>query len=110
VITQKPDIKQRLKAEDIPAIARTQQQLLDTLSTYVKPGGTLVYSTCSILPEENALQVKAFLERHPNFTLEPLPAAFPQELRQQQGEYGLQLQAYRDGVEGFFIARMRRAR
>ena len=110
VITQKPDIKQRLKAEDIPAIARTQQQLLDTLSTYVKPGGTLVYSTCSILPEENALQVKAFLERHPNFTLEPLPATFPQELRQQQGEYGLQLQAYRDGVEGFFIARMRRAR
>ncbi len=108
VITQKPDIKQRLQAEDIPAIAETQKKLLDTLSTYVKVGGTLVYSTCSILPEENALQVKAFLERNPGFALEPLPATFPKELRQQQGENGLQLQAYRDGVEGFFIARMRR--
>lgn len=110
VVTQKPDIKQRLKAEDIPAIAETQKKLLDTLSAYVKVGGTLVYSTCSILPEENALQVKAFLERHPNFALEPLPASFPQELRSRQGEHGLQLQAYRDGVEGFFIARMRRVR
>jgi 16S rRNA (cytosine967-C5)-methyltransferase len=110
VVTQKPDIKQRLKAEDIPAIAETQKKLLDTLSAYVKPGGTLVYSTCSILPEENALQVKAFLERHPNFALETLPASFPQQLRARQSDYGLQLQAYRDGVEGFFIARMRRVR
>lgn len=110
VVTQKPDIKQRLKAEDIPAIVETQQKLLDILCTYVKAGGTLVYSTCSILPEENALQVKAFLERHPEFTLEPLPASFPQQLRQQQGPYGLQLQAYRDQVEGFFIARLRRVR
>ncbi len=110
VVTQKPDIKQRLKAEDIPAIVETQQKLLDTLCTYVKPGGTLVYSTCSILPEENSLQVKAFLERHPEYTLETLPLSFPQQLRQQQGQYGLQLQAYRDQVEGFFIARLRRVR
>ena len=110
VITDKPDIKQRLQAEDIPAIVATQKQLLDTLCTYVKKGGTLVYSTCSILPEENALQVKAFLERNPNFALETLPASFPQQLRARQSDYGLQLQAYRDGVEGFFIARMRRVR
>ncbi|MBE5794728.1 MAG: 16S rRNA (cytosine(967)-C(5))-methyltransferase RsmB [Clostridiales bacterium] len=110
VITDKPDIKQRLKAEDIPAIVETQKQLLDTLCTYVKVGGTLVYSTCSILPEENSQQVAAFLERHPNFALETLPVSFPESLRKQQGDYGLQLQAYRDGVEGFFIARLRRMR
>ena len=110
VITDKPDIKQRLQAEDIPAIVATQKQLLDTLCTYVKKGGTLVYSTCSILPEENSQQVAAFLERHPEFVLETLPETFPQQLRKQQGPFGLQLQAYRDGVEGFFIARLRRVR
>ena len=110
VITDKPDIKQRLKAEDIPAIVETQKQLLDTLCAYVKVGGTLVYSTCAILPEENSQQVAAFLERHPNFALETLPVSFPESLRKQQGDYGLQLQAYRDGVEGFFIARLRRMR
>ncbi|MBE5801287.1 MAG: 16S rRNA (cytosine(967)-C(5))-methyltransferase RsmB [Clostridiales bacterium] len=110
VMTQKPDIKQRLKEEDISAIAETQKQLLDNLCQYVKVGGTLVYSTCSILPEENEKQVAAFLERHPNYQLEPLPTSFPQSLRQLQGKNGLQLQAYRDGVEGFFIARMRRVR
>ena len=69
-----------------------------------------MYSTCSILPEENSQQVAAFLERHPEFVLETLPETFPQQLRKQQGPFGLQLQAYRDGVEGFFIARLRRVR
>ncbi len=110
VLAQKPDIKQRLKAEDIPAIVETQKNLLNTVCRYVKKGGTLVYSTCSILPEENALQVKAFLSDHPEFELTTLPAAFPEELRKQQGDYGLQLLGSRDGVEGFFIAPMRRVR
>lgn len=110
VLAQKPDIKLRLKPEDIPAIVDTQKRLLDTVSRYVRPGGTLVYSTCSILPEENSEQVRAFLAAHPGFVLEPLPASFPEELRALQGAYGLQLLGCRDGVEGFFIARMRRAR
>ena len=110
VLTQKPDVKLRLKPQDIPAIVETQKMLLDTVCRYVKKGGTLVYSTCSILPEENAQQVQAFLERHPEYELTPMPTAFPEELRKQQGAYGLQLLGCRDGVEGFFIARMRRVR
>ena len=110
VLTQKPDIKLRLKPEDIPAIVDTQKRLLDTVCRYVKKGGTLVYSTCSILPEENALQMKDFLERHPEYELQTMPASFPEELRKQQGSHGLQLLGCRDGVEGFFIARMRRVR
>ena len=110
VLSQKPDIKLRLKKEDIPAIVDSQKRLLNSVCRYVKPGGTLVYSTCSILPCENAEQVKAFLESHPEFTLEALPLSFPEELRKLQGPYGLQLLGCRDGVEGFFIARMRRAR
>ena len=69
-----------------------------------------MYSTCSILPEENSLQVKAFLESHPEFELIALPESFPGELLEKQTENGLQLLGCRDGVEGFFIARMRRVR
>ncbi len=110
VLTQKPDIKLRLKPEDIPAIVETQRQLLDAVSRYVKPGGTLVYSTCSLLPEENAQQVEAFLQRNTNFAIEPVPLSFPEELRKLQTPNGLQLLGCRDGVEGFFIAKMRRVR
>lgn len=110
VISQKPDIKLRLKPEDIPAIVESQKRLLNTVCRYVKKGGTLVYSTCSILPEENAQQMKGFLEAHPEYELIDLPDSFPEELRKQQTEYGLQLLGCRDGVEGFFIARMRRVR
>ena len=110
VLSQKPDIKLRLKEEDIPAIVDTQGRLLDTVCRYVRPGGALVYSTCSLLPEENADRVRTFLQAHPNFTLEPLPTSFPEELRARQTPCGLQLLGCRDGVEGFFIARMRRVR
>lgn len=110
VLVEKPDIKHRLKDEDIAALAATQQKLLETVSRYVKPGGVLVYSTCSILPEENRMQVERFLQNNPSFHLEPLPLTIPEELRKKQGEYGLQLLPHRDGVEGFFIARMRRVR
>ena len=110
VLSQKPDIKLRLKQEDIPAIVDTQGRLLDTVCRYVRPGGALVYSTCSLLPEENGDRVRAFLASHPNFALEPLPTSFPAELRERQTACGLQLLGCRDGVEGFFIARMRRVR
>ncbi len=110
VLSQKPDVKLRLKPEDIPAIVETQRRLLDTVSRYVRSGGVLVYSTCSLLPEENSLQIQAFLENHPNFAIDPLPLSFPEELRRRQTQYGLQLLGCRDGVEGFFIARMKRVR
>lgn len=110
VLSQKPDIKLRLKQEDIPAIVDTQGRLLDTVCRYVRPGGALVYSTCSLLPEENGERVRTFLASHPNFVLESLPATFPEELRERQTPFGLQLLGCRDGVEGFFIARMRRVR
>ena len=110
VMAQKPDLKYRLKEEDIPAIVETQKRLLNTLCLYVRPGGTLVYSTCSILPEENAEQLRAFLAEHEDFSIEPLPLTYPEALRAQQTALGLQLFGYRDGVEGFYIARLHRAR
>ncbi len=108
VLTNKPDLKYRLQPEDVTAIVTQQQKLLNALSLFVKPGGVLVYSTCSILPEENVEQVKAFLESHPEFSIQFLPTSYPENLRALQTPYGLQLFAHRDEVEGFFIARLRR--
>ncbi len=108
VMHEKPDLKFRLKETDIVPIVDLQRNLLQAVSKLVKPGGTLVYSTCSLLPEENAGQIREFLSAHPAFSVQPLPKSFPESFRQEQTEYGLQLFPYRDQVEGFFIAKMQR--
>ena len=108
VMAGKPDVKYRINAEGVEALTETQRKLLDTCCQYVKRGGQLVYSTCSILPEENARQLHAFLERHPEFELMPLPETFPAHLRDHAGADGLQILPCRDGLDGFFIALMRR--
>lgn len=110
VMDNKPDIKQRATAEGVAELAQVQEMLLDTCCQYVKRGGTFVYSTCSMLPEENSDQVKKFLEKHPEFEIAPLPASFDEKFKAQYTAYGLQLLPHRDGVEGFFIARMRRVK
>ena len=108
VMDDKPDIKYRATAESVKDLTVIQEKLLDTCCQYVKRGGTLVYSTCSLLPEENADRIRAFLSAHPDFVLAPLPEDFPADLKALYMENGLQLLPHRDGVEGFFIARMKR--
>ena len=81
---------------------------MDNAARYVRPGGLLVYSTCSVLPEENKAQIEGFLKEHPEYTTEPMPLTFPAELRRQQDGLGLQLLGFRDQVEGFYIVRLRR--
>ncbi|BEI21699.1 16S rRNA (cytosine(967)-C(5))-methyltransferase RsmB [Vibrio fluvialis] len=63
VIRRHPDIKWLRRAEDIVALAELQREILDAMWQQLKPGGTLVYATCSITPQENVLQVKDFLAR-----------------------------------------------
>lgn len=110
VMDNKPDIKYRASAESVKELTEIQEKLLDTCCQYVKRGGYMVYSTCSMLPEENEMQVKAFLERHPDFKLAPLPVSVPERFRALYGENGLQLLPHRDEIEGFFIAKMRRVK
>jgi len=109
VMAQKPDIRYRVQPEDMGTLAKTQRKLLDALSPYVKPGGLLIYSTCSVLPEENGEQVSRFLQTHPEFSVEPPPLSYPAILRNRQDALGLQLLDCRDEVGGFYIARLRRA-
>jgi len=79
-----------------------QTRLLDVGATLVKPGGTLVHIVCSLLDEEGAGQVAAFLTRHPGWLAEPvvLPAG------RAQGP-GLRLTPVDDGTDGFFVARLK---
>ena len=107
VLAEKPDIKLRVTEESLAELTALQEKLLETVCRYVRPGGTLVYSTCSLLKEENEHRVRAFLEKHPEFEAEALPETIPEKFRQHQG-LGLQLLPHRDGVEGFYLARMRR--
>ena len=106
VMGDKPDIKFRTKEEDLVNILPLQKKILESCAQAVKVGGRLVYSTCTILPEENEMQVRAFLERHPEFELDTNASWLPENLRDRMENGMLQLLPARDGVEGFFIARM----
>ena len=109
VMADKPDVKYRVTAESVAELVQLQGKLLDTVCQYVKKGGTLVYSTCSVLKDENERQVAAFLARHPDFEAVALPDTIPEEFRRNES-VGLQLLPHRDGVEGFYICRMRKKR
>ena len=107
VMSEKPDVKYRVTAQSVDELVQLQSNLLDAVCPYVKKGGTLVYSTCSVLKDENVRQAEKFLARHPEFELLPLPETIPASVRQYETT-GLQLLPQRDGIEGFYMCRMRR--
>lgn len=103
VIRKKPDIRYKDPVV-LAALPEVQLAIIKNVSHYVKPGGTLLYSTCTILPEENEAICTAFLKDDPAFTFEDftLPGV--------GGSRGgmLQLWPQRHGTDGFFIAKMRK--
>ena len=104
VIRKKPDIRYKdpKPLEDLPQV---QQAILENAAGYVKPGGVLMYSTCTILPRENGEIVSAFLEKHPEFVREAfeLPGAAG---RVEAGEITLWPQVHQ--TDGFFICKLRK--
>ena len=104
IIRKKPDIRYKSlrEAAELPAL---QQEIINNAARYVKPGGLLLYSTCTLVQAENEGVVELFLHTHPEFTTEPLPlpAIFPKNesgmLALVPGEYD---------TDGFFICRLRR--
>ena len=110
VMTEKPDVKYRVTAEGVQSLCFTQAAILDAVAPMVKVGGTLVYSTCSILPQENEEQIKLFLVRHPEYEVWRMGSELPEKLAAHEGEYGLQMFAHRDGTDGFYVCRLRRVK
>ena len=108
VIGRKPDIRYRMSREDMKSLARLQREILTVVSRYVKPGGTLVYSTCTVNPEENEENVRWFLENFP-FESGSLKEFLPEVLWEKHRDDGhIQLFPGEYGTDGFFIARFRR--
>ena len=99
LLAGKPDLRYNKREEDIAALVEIQAALLDTCSRYVRPGGTLVYATCTISLPENERQTEAFLARNKAFSPSPLPFS---------PEAQLQLLPHVHGTEGFYLARMQR--
>lgn len=100
-----PDARWRVSPEALASLERLQSELLEHAATIVAPGGLLVYSTCSLEPEENEGQVDRFLQGHSGFRREP-SRAVPYELLSPTGD--LMIQPQRHGVDGAFAARLRR--
>lgn len=103
-----PDARWRLKASDLAVLPALQRRILDAAAEAVRPGGLLVYSTCSLEREENDEPVDAFLADHPGWTLEPPPAGVVPEDVLDAGR--LRVLPQRHGVDGAFAARLRRPR
>ena len=101
-----PDARWRLRTSDLAVMAATQRAVLRGAAKCVKPGGLLVYATCSLEPEENDAQVEAFLADHPGWTLEPPAAGAVPEAVLDAGR--LRVLPQRHGADGSFAARLRR--
>ena len=101
-----PDSKWRLTPDTLASVCATQASILDSASRLVKPGGRLVYATCSVLPAENHEQVTAFLARTPDFTLRPIADEWSAHLGPTCPVTTpmLQLTPLHHGTDGFFAA------
>ena len=108
IIGRKGDIKYKMTKEAQRELAALQREILDTVWQYVKPGGRLVYSTCTLFPSENRENADWFCENHP-FTPEDLKERLPERFFARGGDPGqLQLLPGEQGGDGFFIAAFRR--
>jgi len=128
IIRRKPDIKWSKELADITGLAGLQSRLLSVASRYVKPGGVLVYSTCTVNHEENDEVVERFLKSEDGreFVPDDISPFMPESLMKGINGSGiikapgtdkntgidigmLQLYTNRDGIDGFFIARLKRS-
>jgi 16S rRNA (cytosine967-C5)-methyltransferase len=104
-----PDGRWTLQPKDLEELVPKQAMILDAASKLVKPGGGLIYATCSVLPAENEHQIASFLERHPEFEVVPVGALWRDVLTSepppevQNGPY-LRLSPLKHGTDGFFAA------
>lgn len=105
VIRKKPDIRYKAP-EPLAGLPAVQKAILANVCRYVKPGGVLMYSTCTLLEEENEALIWAFLKEHPDFQTEAFDLPEPVG---RAGEGMCTLWPHRHGTDGFFLCKLRRA-
>jgi 16S rRNA (cytosine967-C5)-methyltransferase len=101
-----PDGRWRITPTDLEALRVLQRDILEAAAPCVRVGGHLVYSTCSIEPEENEEQVLGFIESHEEFEIDPAADAVPGELLDENGF--LRVLPQHSGFDGAFAARLRK--
>jgi 16S rRNA (cytosine967-C5)-methyltransferase len=105
-LRRKPEIKWRLKEEDIPGIARLQKDLLKSVAAFVRPGGLLIYSVCSVMQEENEAVVQDFLSSCREFGCIGLPDMIKGDFS--GGGRFFKSTPHHQGMDGFFAAVLKR--
>jgi 16S rRNA (cytosine967-C5)-methyltransferase len=105
-----PDGKWRASPNDLTELVERQRAILDSAARLVKPGGRLIYATCSLLREENEAQAEAFLDAHADFTLYPAARAWRETIGGDcpAGNDYLRLTPASHGTDGFFVAQFQR--
>lgn len=107
-VSSKPDTFMNRSSESVDRIAALQYSIIDNCSKYVKPGGILVYSTCTISRRENEDIVGKFINLHDNYEMFPFASILPVQFRERAANGTLQLFPNMDETDGFFIARFKR--
>ena len=108
MVNSKPDIKNRIQPEEIQELAEIQARLLDTCSRYLKPGGLLTYSTCTVSRRENEDNVRRFLEKNPNFETVEIDHIIPDILHHSVNENTVLILPSQYNADAFFMAVMRK--
>ncbi len=108
-VQSRPDLRWRASPDSITELAAIQARILAAGAAATRPGGTLVYSVCTISEAEGSRVVDDFVGRHPGFSVDELGAVHPDWAADGHPAY-LQLLPHRHGTDGFFIARLRRNR
>jgi 16S rRNA (cytosine967-C5)-methyltransferase len=106
VLRRNPEGKWRRRPEDLPALAAAQVALVEAAAALLRPGGVLVYATCSLEPEENEAVVAAVRRRRPDLVPDALPPAVPEACRVAPDV--LRMTPHRHGSDGFTAHRLRR--
>ena len=106
-LRSRPDARWRKSPEQVVELAALQRVLLGAAAARVRPGGVLVYSTCTISAEENEHQVAGFLSAHPDWSADSLGEELPAYAHDEDPRF-LRLLPHRHGTDGFFVARLRR--
>lgn len=107
IMGKKRDIKYRLTPDALKDVQGLQKQILNTVWKYVKKDGILMYSTCTVNKEENEKQVQWIIENLP-FEVVSMKEELPEEIKAEEGEFGLQLLAGIHKTDGFFLCKLRR--
>ena len=109
LMRKKPDIRLKKDGNEIDSLTKIQREILENAAGYVKKGGVLVYSTCTLCRKENEKNLEWFLKNHPEFEAEDITSFLPEGWVTETATQGyITLMPHKTGTDGFFISRMRR--